>query len=63
VEAICAQGCRAVTGLIVALESGLPVPETAHLSGLERREVLAELKSIMAVYDGGCAVEDAPPEG
>jgi hypothetical protein len=57
VERICALGCRSVNALILRLETGLPVSETAHLNGCERREVLAELKSIMSVYGDRCAAD------
>lgn len=61
VESICALGCKTVNGLILRLEAGLPVRETAHLNGCERREVLAELKSIMAVYGDRCSADIAIP--
>jgi hypothetical protein len=60
VETICALGCKSVNALILRLEAGLPVRETAHLNGCERREVLAELKSIMGIYSDRCAADIAP---
>ena len=57
VELLCHQGCRAVWGVIDALESGQTLPETAGLDSAEIGEVLSELKAIMSVYAGSC---DAP---
>ena len=47
----CDQGCTYVHLLIQKLETGAVIPETAALSKAECRAVLAELKSIMAIYD------------
>jgi len=57
VELLCHQGCRAVWGVIDALESGRSLPETAGLDTAEVGAVLSELKAIMSVYAGSC---DAP---
>jgi hypothetical protein len=54
VEALCRKGCREVSRIILALERNEPVAETLALSSGERAAVLAELKSIMAVYDARC---------
>ena len=54
VESLCCDGCRAVNGYIEQLEHGGAVPQTELLSYEEQQHVLAELKSIMAVYDGNC---------
>jgi hypothetical protein len=35
------------------MERGAPVPETEQLDAAARAQVLAELKTIMAVYDQG----------
>jgi hypothetical protein len=43
-----------VNGYIEQLEHGGAVPQTELLSYEEQQYVLAELKSIMAVYDGSC---------
>ncbi len=51
VEAICQCGCEAVRAVIVALEAGEPVSQVEGLDTQERRQVLAELKAVMAVYD------------
>ncbi|KPK39008.1 MAG: hypothetical protein AMJ69_06840 [Gammaproteobacteria bacterium SG8_47] len=51
VEALCATGCNAVRASIAALEAGLPVPGTEQLDPMERRQVLNDLRAIMAVYD------------
>jgi hypothetical protein len=42
---------------IAALERGEDLQETRDLSAAERNWLLAELKQIMSVYDGRCAVE------
>jgi hypothetical protein len=51
VEALCQNGCIAVRATIDALELGMPVAQTDGMQPEERSAVLAELKSIMAVYD------------
>jgi hypothetical protein len=58
VELLCHQGCRAVWGVIDALESGRSLPETAALDSAEIRAVLSELKAIMAVYRENCQVDE-----
>ncbi|HUW49594.1 MAG TPA: hypothetical protein VMV75_01115 [Sulfuricella sp.] len=50
VEILCQKGCREVSRVILALEQGEPVEEVGPLNPDERQTVLAELKSIMAVY-------------
>jgi hypothetical protein len=57
VETICERGCRLVWDAIERLERGEQLPETADLSPSERDWVLAELKSVMAVYGGRCRVD------
>jgi hypothetical protein len=57
VEVICERGCRLVREAIDTLEQGQELPETADLSAAERAWVLAELKSIMAVYGDSCRVD------
>lgn len=54
VEHLCLKGCRAVWGDIRALEAGASLPETRGLTTAEIDAVLAELKSVMAVYKGSC---------
>lgn len=56
VELLCQKGCSAVWGDIDALESGVVLPEARGLSPDEIAEVVAELKSVMAVYKGSCPV-------
>lgn len=53
-ENLCHKGCRAVWSDINALESGESLPEVAGLSPREIREVVRELKAVMAVYEGTC---------
>ena len=54
VELMCHKGCKALWADIAALEEGSILSETIGLSGEERTQVLMELKSIMAVYQGSC---------
>ncbi len=54
VELICNKGCRAVRADIEALEQGRPVAGLGRLPEALRRQVLAELKEIMAVYGDSC---------
>jgi hypothetical protein len=56
VESLCHKGCKAVWGDIEALERGAELPETRSLTHRERAMVLAELKSIMAVYAQGSCI-------
>jgi hypothetical protein len=58
VERICAKGCRAVRRDIADLERGKLVSEVWKLNPEERREVLAELKKIMAVYGDECRMPE-----
>lgn len=55
VEKMCHKGCRAVWSDIDALEAGKRLAEVEGLSEAEVYAVIAELKSIMAVYQGTCA--------
>ena len=51
IEALCQRGCRAVLDDVAALERGESVPETVCLSPAETREVLAELRALMSIYN------------
>ncbi|MCW8853628.1 MAG: hypothetical protein OQK76_02900 [Gammaproteobacteria bacterium] len=51
VEAICHQGCTSVSDIIDALENGITVEQTTHLSCDELIALLKELKAIMAIYE------------
>lgn len=55
VEKLCHKGCRAVWSDIDTLESGKTLPEAEGLSKAEVDAVVAELRSVMAVYEGTCA--------
>lgn len=55
VEFLCSQGCIRVSNYIEALEKGRTFPEVAAFTAEQRHELLAELVSIMAVYDGVCS--------
>lgn len=52
VETLSHKGCTEVWRVIADLENGNPVAEANALTLEERQAVLAELKSIMAVYQG-----------
>ena len=49
-EMLCQQGCKSVLQAIEQYEHGQRPQGTESLSGEECRAVIAELKSIMAVY-------------
>jgi len=51
VESICGLGCDRVRAIIRSLEAGELVGEASELVESQRRELLAELKAIMSVYD------------
>ena len=51
IEAVCEAGCEAVRASINTLESGHQVALTDDLSPEECQQILAELKSLMSVYD------------
>lgn len=53
IEILCQKGCKEVSLVILALEREEPLEELRDLSQSERQAVLAELKSIMAVYQEG----------
>ncbi|MEO5342278.1 MAG: hypothetical protein H7842_02875 [Gammaproteobacteria bacterium SHHR-1] len=57
IERLCHKGCKAVWGVIHALEQGQSLEETQGLSPEELSLVLAELKQIMAVYEGSCSTD------
>ena len=50
-ETLCAEGCRKVHSNIARLEQGKTLATTITLTTDERRLLLEELKTIMAVYD------------
>lgn len=50
-ETICSRGCTYVNEVISILESGQSLEQTQQLSAVEQQSLLAELKSIMAVYE------------
>lgn len=56
-EALCQKGCRQVRRDILVLESGGELPETRGLTRHQRAILLAELRQIMAVYDGRCRID------
>lgn len=58
IEKLCQKGCSQVWGDIDTLENGGSLPETQNLDASERRRVLSELKTVMAVYQGRCKLPD-----
>lgn len=56
-EALCEKGCRQVCRDIALLEGGGNLPETRDLSTAEKHWLLAELRQIMAVYQGRCTLD------
>ena len=63
VETLCQTGCRRVRQAIETLEQGGELPETRDLTPDQRRALLAELKSVMAVYGGACPIEKEVASG
>lgn len=53
IEVLCQKGCKEVSLTILALERDEPMAEVQELNAGERRAVLHELQSIMAVYREG----------
>ncbi|HEB58920.1 MAG TPA: hypothetical protein ENJ01_06855 [Gammaproteobacteria bacterium] len=51
VEQLCKQGCNTVRKAIQHLSHGQAPDEVRRLSPAQQREVLRELRAIMAVYD------------
>lgn len=51
IERLCQSGCTDVRNTIARLEANQAVAHVEGLTAQERRQVLEELKSIMAVYD------------
>ncbi len=60
VEQVCALGCDEVRHIIRTLEAGRHHPATADLAEEHRPALLAELKTIMAVYDRPGRDKNAP---
>ncbi len=56
VEALCLKGCKALWADIAFMENGGILPELKDLDHAQRGQVLAEIKSIMAVYEGSCSL-------
>ena len=53
-ETLCLRGCRSVLRDIERLERGEVFAEVESLDAADRRLLLAEMRSIMAVYEGEC---------
>lgn len=56
VEMLCLKGCKALWADIAFMENGGVPPELENLDHAQRERVLAEIKSIMAVYEGSCSL-------
>jgi hypothetical protein len=54
VEALCSQGCSRGSGFIAGLQAGEEFPELAGFNTQQRQQVLDELVSVMAAYEGRC---------
>lgn len=61
-ERICGQGCGVVRERIGCMERGEWGMDLVTLAAAERRAVLDELKSIMAVYGPVCRTDSGEPE-
>jgi len=51
IDDICQLGCDGVRNTIVAIENGESPEQVNSLGSEDKRQVLTELKDIMAVYD------------
>jgi hypothetical protein len=51
IDTLCNDGCKAVSGYINEMEAGHYPELMQSLSNSQKQTILAELKSIMAVYD------------
>lgn len=56
-KSLCQNGCRQVRLAIAAMERRDQLPETGDLTPAQRRALLAELKSVMAVYGDTCPID------
>ncbi len=57
VEVLCLKGCRALWADIDLMEQGKVLPELQSLDAQQQKQVLKEIKSIMAVYRGSCSLD------
>lgn len=56
-EVLCLKGCRALWADIDLMEQGKVLPELQSLDAQQQKQVLKEIKSIMAVYRGSCSLD------
>ena len=54
VEGLCSLGCSRVSGFIAGLKAGQEFPEVVGFNAQQRQQVLDELVSVMAAYEGRC---------
>lgn len=57
VEILCLKGCRALWADIDLMERGKVLSELQSLDAQQQKQVLMEIKSIMAVYQGSCSLD------
>jgi hypothetical protein len=57
VEILCLKGCQALWADIDLMERGKVLPELQSLDVQQQKQVLMEIKSIMAVYQGSCSLD------
>lgn len=55
VEMLCLKGCKALSADIDLMEQGLVPAELQPLDAQQQKQVLTQIKSIMAVYQGNCS--------
>lgn len=56
-EILCLKGCQALWADIDLMERGKVLPELQSLDAQQQKQVLMEIKSIMAVYQGSCSLD------
>ncbi|WP_456448119.1 hypothetical protein [Thiolapillus sp.] len=56
VETLCQKGCKALWTDIALMEDGEVLPELKGLDQDQQKQVLVEIKTIMAVYKGSCSL-------
>jgi len=57
VETLCKKGCQALWADIDLMEQGRILPELQALDAQQRKRVLGEIKSIMAIYKNSCSLD------
>ncbi len=57
VETLCLKGCQALRADIDLIERGRVLPELQALDVQQQKQVLGEIKSIMAIYKDSCSLD------